>query len=59
MFSPPNVCWRRGDAGFTVTVGRSLCHFQENCSVSSALARLRAALGQPSSGHGGEVLELL
>lgn len=59
MFFPPRVCRRRGDAGFLVMVGHSLCHFQEKCDVSSTSAWLRAALGQPSPGRTGEVLALL
>lgn len=59
MFSPPRVCWCGGDAGFLITVGHSFCHFQQNCGVSFTPAWLRAAPGQPSSGHGEEVLALL
>ena len=58
-FSPPRECRRRGDAGFLITVGHSLCHFQENCGVSATTAWPRAAPSQPSPGHAGEVLARL
>lgn len=59
MFSPPMVFQHRGDAGFLVTVGHLLCHFQENCDVSSISAWLRAVPVQPSPTRAGEILALL